>query len=68
MITEFDVNNRSNELKAGMYAQVLLNTERTSNTLFVPVTAVVNSSEQVFVIRDKGKKAEWVACQAWNCC
>jgi RND family efflux transporter MFP subunit len=60
MITEFDVNNRSNELKAGMYAQVLLNTERTSNTLFVPVTAVVNSSEQVFVIRDKGKKAEWV--------
>nr|WP_262485308.1 efflux RND transporter periplasmic adaptor subunit [Dyadobacter fermentans] len=60
MMTEFDVNNRSNELKAGMYAQVQLNTERTGNTLFVPTTAVVNSSEQVFVIRDKGKKAEWV--------
>lgn len=60
MITEFDVNNRSNELKAGMYAQVQLNTERSGNTLFVPVTAVVNSSEQVFVIRDKAKKAEWV--------
>ncbi|WP_353723204.1 efflux RND transporter periplasmic adaptor subunit [Dyadobacter sp. 676] len=60
MMTEFDVNNRSNELKAGMYAQVQLNTERTANTLFVPVTAVVNSSEQVFVIRDKAKKAEWV--------
>ncbi|MCE7061646.1 efflux RND transporter periplasmic adaptor subunit [Dyadobacter sp. CY343] len=60
MITEFDFNNKSNELKAGMYAQVLLNTERSSNTLFVPVTSVVNSSEQVFVIRDKNKKAEWV--------
>ncbi|MET7256221.1 efflux RND transporter permease subunit [Dyadobacter fermentans] len=60
MMTEFDVNNRSNELKAGMYAQVQLSTERTGNTLFVPTTAVVNSSEQVFVIRDKGKKAEWV--------
>jgi multidrug efflux pump subunit AcrA (membrane-fusion protein) len=60
MMTEFDVNNHSNELKAGMYAQVLLSTERTGNTLFVPTTSVVNSSEQIFVIRDKGKKAEWV--------
>nr|WP_310587506.1 efflux RND transporter permease subunit [uncultured Dyadobacter sp.] len=60
MITEFDVSNRSNELKAGMYAQVQLNTARAGNTLFVPVTAVVSSSEQVFVIRDKAKKAEWV--------
>ncbi|WP_310590503.1 efflux RND transporter permease subunit [Dyadobacter sp. CY261] len=60
MITEFDVTNRSNQLKAGMYAQVQLNTERTGNTLFVPITAVVSSSEQVFVIRDKAKKAEWV--------
>ncbi|MCE6992224.1 efflux RND transporter periplasmic adaptor subunit [Dyadobacter sp. CY323] len=61
MMTEFDVDNRSNELKAGMYAQVLLNTERTSNTLFVPTTSVVNSSERVFVIRDVNKKAEWVS-------
>jgi RND family efflux transporter MFP subunit len=60
MITEFDFVNTSNELKAGMYAQVLLNTERSANTLFVPVTSVVSSSEQVFVIRDKNKKAEWV--------
>ncbi|WP_439581132.1 efflux RND transporter permease subunit [Dyadobacter bucti] len=61
MMTEFDVENKSHELKAGMYAQVKLSTERSSNTLFVPVTSVVSSSEQVFVIRDKGKKAEWVA-------
>lgn len=60
MMTEFDVDNRSNELKAGMYAQVSLNTARTANTLFVPTSAVVYSSEQVFVIREKNKKAEWV--------
>ncbi|GGB93683.1 efflux RND transporter permease subunit [Dyadobacter sediminis] len=60
MMTEFDVENRSNELKAGMYAQVLLNTERTAPTLFVPVTSVVNSSEMVFIIREKNRKAEWV--------
>jgi RND family efflux transporter MFP subunit len=60
MMTEFDVDNRSNELKAGMYAQVSLSTERSANTLFVPVTSVVSSSEQVFVILDKNKKAEWV--------
>ncbi|MCF2507068.1 efflux RND transporter periplasmic adaptor subunit [Dyadobacter sp. CY107] len=60
MMTEFDVDNRSNELKAGMYAQVMLNTARTANTLFVPTSAVVYSSEQVFVIRERDKKAEWV--------
>jgi RND family efflux transporter MFP subunit len=60
MMTEFDVNNTSRELKAGMYAQVRLNTERTSKTLFVPTTSVVSSSEQVFVIRRKDNKAEWV--------
>ncbi|WP_035360226.1 efflux RND transporter permease subunit [Dyadobacter alkalitolerans] len=60
MMTEFDVDNRSNELKAGMYAQVSLNSARTTNTLFVPTSAVVYSSEQVFVIREKDKKAEWV--------
>lgn len=60
MMTEFDVNNSSRELKAGMYAQVQLNTERTSKTLFVPVSSVVSSSENVFVIREKDSKAEWV--------
>ncbi|QRR02101.1 efflux RND transporter permease subunit [Dyadobacter sandarakinus] len=66
MMTEFDVDNRSHELKAGMYAQVRLNTERSSKTLFVPTTAVVSSSEQVFVIRDKNKKAEWVTVKTGN--
>jgi len=61
MMTEFDVNNSSHELKSGMYAQVKLQTERTSKTLFVPTTAVVSSSEKVFVIRKNGNKAEWVS-------
>ncbi len=60
MMTEFDVNNSTHELKAGMYAQVQLNTERTVKTLFVPSSAVVSSSEKVFVIRQKEGKAEWV--------
>jgi RND family efflux transporter MFP subunit len=61
MMTEFDVDNHSHELKAGMYAQVKLNTERSSKTLFVPTSSVVSSSEQVFVIRKKDGKAEWVS-------
>lgn len=60
MMTEFDVDNSAHDLKAGMYAQVQLNTERTSKTLFVPTTSVVSSSEQIFVIRQKDNKAEWV--------
>ncbi len=61
MMTEFDVDNHSRELKSGMYAQVQLHTERTSKTLFVPTTSVVSSSEKVFVIRKKDNKAEWVS-------
>jgi RND family efflux transporter MFP subunit len=60
MMTEFDVDNGSRELKSGMYAQVQILTERTSKTLFVPTTSVVSSSEKVFVIRKKDNKAEWV--------
>ena len=66
MMTEFDVDNRSNELKAGMYAQVQINIERSAPTLFVPVTSVVTSSQQVFLIRLKDEKAEWVTVKKGN--
>jgi RND family efflux transporter MFP subunit len=66
MMTEFDVDNRSNELKAGMYAQVQLGIERSEPTLFVPVTSVVTSSERVFVIRLSDDKAEWVTVKKGN--
>lgn len=66
MMTEFDVDNRSNELKAGMYAQVQIGIERSAPTLFVPVSSVVTSSEQVFVIRLNNDKAEWVTVKKGN--
>ncbi len=52
MMTEFDYNNITKELKAGMYADVQIPVVRSSPTLFVPKSAVVNSSEEVFVIRN----------------
>lgn len=66
MMTEFDVDNRSNELKAGMYAQVQIGIERSAPTLFVPVSSVVTSSEKVFVIRLADDKAEWVTVKKGN--
>ncbi|SDM43511.1 efflux RND transporter periplasmic adaptor subunit [Siphonobacter aquaeclarae] len=66
MMAEFDIDNRSGELKAGMYAQVTLPVERTQKTLFVPKSAVVTSSEKVFVIKVNGDKAQWVPVETGN--
>ncbi len=60
MMVEFDTDNHNGQLKSGMYANVSLPVIRQDSTLFVPATAVVTSSEQVFVIRSKGGVAEWV--------
>ncbi len=60
MMVEFDTYNHNGQLKSGMYANVSLPVIRHDSTLFVPATAVVTSSEQVFVIRSKNGVAEWV--------
>ncbi len=60
MMVEFDTDNHNGQLKSGMYANVSLPVIRQDSTLFVPATAVVTSSEQVFVIRSKNGVAEWV--------
>ncbi len=60
MMAEFDVSNQAQELKAGMYAEVRMPVERSVKTMFVPKTAVVSSSEKVFVIRVQDDKAIWV--------
>lgn len=60
MLTEFDSDNSEGKLKAGMYAEVKLPIVRSSETLFVPQTAVVSSSERTFVIRSVNNKAEWI--------
>lgn len=66
MIAEFDVPNASHELKAGMYADVQMPIERTTKTLFVPTTAVVNSSEKMFLIKVADNRAQWVSVQKGN--
>jgi RND family efflux transporter MFP subunit len=66
MMAEFDVNNASRELKAGMYAEVTLPIERSAKTLFVPTTSVVSSSEKQFVIRVRDNRAQWVSVQKGN--
>ena len=66
MIAEFDVPNASHELKAGMYADVQMPIERTTKTLFVPTTAVVSSSEKMFLIRVADNRAQWVSVQKGN--
>ncbi|GAB3997470.1 efflux RND transporter periplasmic adaptor subunit [Spirosoma daeguense] len=66
MMAEFDVPNASHELKAGMYAEVLLPIERTTKTMFVPTTSVVASSEKVFLIKVKDNRAQWVPVQKGN--
>lgn len=63
MLTEFDVPNPAGELKAGMYAEVKLPLVRQKETLFVPVSSVVNSDEDVFVIQTSGNKAKWVSVE-----
>ena len=63
MLTEFDVPNENGELKAGMYAEVKLPLVRQKETLFVPVSSVVNSDEAIFVIQATGNKAKWVTVE-----
>jgi len=57
---EMDVYNNNKELLPGMYADVDLPIPSRDSSYIVPKTAVVVSTERVFVIRVKGNKAEWV--------
>ena len=66
MMAEFDFENMSGELKAGMYAEVKVPVTRNKATLFVPRTALINSTEGVFVVKVNGDAAEWVHIQKGN--
>jgi len=46
-----------------MYADVNVPLSQTDSAFIVPKTAVVTSTEKVFVIRVKDGKAEWVGVQ-----
>lgn len=57
---EMDVNNADKKLLPGMVAEVALHVAPAESTFFVPKTAIVSTTERVFVIRANKGKAEWV--------
>ncbi|MBZ5857328.1 efflux RND transporter periplasmic adaptor subunit [Flavihumibacter profundi] len=57
---EMDVENNDKKLLPGMVAEVNLPLPANDSTFIVPKSAVVNSTEKVFVIRAVDSKAEWV--------
>jgi membrane fusion protein (multidrug efflux system) len=60
MPVELDVRNGSGRLSPGMFSEVLWPVRRPRPTLFVPTTAVTRTTERVFVVRIRDRKAEWV--------
>lgn len=57
---EMDVVNNEKKLLPGMVAEVNLPLPSNDSTFIVPKSAVVNSTETVFVIRVVNNKADWV--------
>jgi membrane fusion protein (multidrug efflux system) len=60
MPVELDVMNRDGSLSPGMYPAVKWPVHRSRPALFVPRTAVVTTSERMFVVRSRNGHAEWV--------
>lgn len=57
---EMDVINNDKKLLPGMYAEVNIPLPAKDSTFVIPKTALVSSTEKVFVIRVVNQKAEWV--------
>ncbi|RYY29685.1 MAG: efflux RND transporter periplasmic adaptor subunit [Sphingobacteriaceae bacterium] len=57
---EMDVFNNDKKLLPGMYAEVNIPLPASDSTFVVPKTALVTSTERVFVIRKTNNKAEWI--------
>ncbi|MGC4037582.1 MAG: efflux RND transporter periplasmic adaptor subunit [Chitinophagaceae bacterium] len=57
---EMDVINKDKRLLPGMVAEISLSLLGRDSTFIVPKTAVVNSSEKIFVIKVDNGKAKWV--------
>ena len=60
MAVELDVANPRGQLAPGMYATVTWPVRGAKNSLVVPVTSVVTTTERTFVIRASNGAAEWV--------
>jgi len=66
MLAEFDYENTNGDLKAGMYAEVKIPIMRNRATLFVPRSAVLHSTEGVFLVKVTNNTAEWVNIRKGN--
>jgi len=60
MPVELDVPNARGLLAPGMYAELRWPARRPGNSLLVPPSSIVTTTERSFVIRVRGGKAEWV--------
>jgi len=60
MLVELDVDNASRALAPGMYPEVSWPVRRPSESLLVPTTSIVTTTERTFVIRLTKGRAEWV--------
>lgn len=60
---ELDVENNNKRLLPGMIAEVSIPLPSRDSSFIVPRSAVVNSTEKIFVIRVSNNKAEWVNIQ-----
>ncbi len=60
MAVELDVNNSDMRLAPGMYPEVIWPVRSSRPSLLVPPSAVVTTTERMFVIRVRNSTAEWV--------
>ncbi len=60
---EMDVPNEHHQLLPGMIAEVRLALSSNPNSWIVPRSAVVNSTERIFIVRVKDQKAQWINVQ-----
>jgi membrane fusion protein (multidrug efflux system) len=60
MSVELDVMNADGKLAPGMYSDVRWSAHSGAQSLVVPKTSIVVTTERVFVIRVRGDRAEWV--------
>jgi RND family efflux transporter MFP subunit len=60
MPVELDVFNRDGSLAPGMYPSVKWPVRAARQSLLVPKTSVVTTTERTFVVRDRDGHAEWV--------
>jgi RND family efflux transporter MFP subunit len=63
MPVELDVDNHDGRLAPGMFADVLWPVKRETPSLFVPSSAIVQSTEKTFVVRMKDSAVEQVPVQ-----